>query len=620
MKKTINITLNGLVFSLEEDGYEKLKNYLDSIKNYYDSPDEEKEIMADIESSIAEKFSEKLKSKNQAITIADVEDAIKIMGTINEIAESSTIQDTAEEIKDKTKLKRRLYRDSDDVIIAGVASGIAAYFGIDPVFFRVGFVLLSFANGLGILAYLILWVAIPKAETNAQKLEMRGKPVNLAELQKTIKEKSKVISEGGREAVSRLKSEDAFYRIMNFPIKIINLIFIFLKKAVGFFLPIVRILAGALAVIGSIVGILGFGLVSALMIFNINSPYIVSDYPLAELASLPMYYIGVISLFAVCALPMIFLSALGVTIIRKKNSFNLVGSSILIGVWMVAVVTSVVAAADLAPAISARVQEINRQPTVVRNYDFKDFNKLYIGAEQNIKIKKGDNYSVQLTGKEASLDRLAFNIEDGQLQITQSQRTNKGVCLFCFGDEITGEIIMPRLDSFVGIGSSRAEIKDFTDDVYVSLGESARADMELDGQNLKSSLSGIDSRLKLFGKAQAVDIAMDGSAELFLKEFTAEKIILDMSIFSSADLFGETKQLIATLKNHSELNSVSMEIDDINIRAENFAEAKIWAKDKLNAISFNEAEIFYKGEPMNFEKTAADNSFIKRWELNNNNE
>lgn len=56
----------------------------------------------------------------------------------------------------------RLTRSSNDKIIAGVAGGIASYLAIDPVFVRIGFLILLFASGIGFPIYLILWVVMPQ--------------------------------------------------------------------------------------------------------------------------------------------------------------------------------------------------------------------------------------------------------------------------------------------------------------------------------------------------------------------------------------------------------------------------------------------------------------------------
>ncbi len=619
MKKSINITLNGLVFSLEEDAYEMLKKYLDSIKEYYKGPEEEKEILADIESSIAEKFSAKLKSSKQAITLADVEEVIKVMGTVEEITES---EEGVEKEKESTKeeasaSKKRLYRSTDDVIIAGVASGIAAYFGIDPVFVRIVFVILAFANGIGILAYLVFWIAMPKAETSAQKLEMRGKPVNLAEIEQVVKEKSKMVSQEGKETIDRLQKNGTFKKLLNFPIKIVEIIFLFIKRIWRVFWPIASITVGVFALLGSIFGILGISIASSLAVFNINSPYLISDLPLAELASSPIYYIGIISLYATCVLPLIFLSVLGITLIRRKNSFNLVGSSILVGIWMLAVIIFVVAAVNLVPMIRANVGDISQENKVTKIFDYKDFNKLYLGGYQNVKVTQGDEYSIKLTGRQREMDRLQFNVEDGQLQITQKQRNNKGICIFCFDREITGEIVVPNLDSFVGISRTNTTIRGFDKDVYISLGESANADFELEGQNLAGTLSGVGSNLELSGSAKTIDIKMDGSANLTAEKLVAQKIKLALGVFSSARLEGEANDLEAKLTGNSSLTAKDLAVENAKIETRDFSAANMWVKEKLEAASYDNSSVAYKGEPKTIIKNSSDFSSIEIWQGDN---
>ncbi len=58
-------------------------------------------------------------------------------------------------------MKKRLYRSRKDKIIAGVAGGIAEYFEIDPVIVRVLFVITALFNGIGLIAYIVLWIVAP---------------------------------------------------------------------------------------------------------------------------------------------------------------------------------------------------------------------------------------------------------------------------------------------------------------------------------------------------------------------------------------------------------------------------------------------------------------------------
>ena len=70
----------------------------------------------------------------------------------------------------------RLYRSRVDCKIAGVCGGIGEYFDIDPVFVRIAAFLLTFPHGLGILAYLVCWAAIPqRPETAEEPAEEAGK-------------------------------------------------------------------------------------------------------------------------------------------------------------------------------------------------------------------------------------------------------------------------------------------------------------------------------------------------------------------------------------------------------------------------------------------------------------
>ncbi len=56
---------------------------------------------------------------------------------------------------------RRLTRSSSDRVLGGVAGGLGRYFDIDPIIFRIGFLVLTIAGGAGLLAYLAAWLLVP---------------------------------------------------------------------------------------------------------------------------------------------------------------------------------------------------------------------------------------------------------------------------------------------------------------------------------------------------------------------------------------------------------------------------------------------------------------------------
>ena len=198
MKTTIKINLSGQIFTLDEDAYQVLKDYLDSISKRFRDTEEGIEIIGDIESRIAELFQEKISEKKQVITIEDVRNIISIMGTPEDILDED---EAAEEEQSRRsangKKTRKLYRDPDNMAIGGVCSGLGAYFGIENWLMRLLWVILFFATGGGLIfiLYIVLWIAVPKAMTVAEKLEMRGEKVTVSNIEKTIKEEYETVKE-----------------------------------------------------------------------------------------------------------------------------------------------------------------------------------------------------------------------------------------------------------------------------------------------------------------------------------------------------------------------------------------------------------------------------------------
>lgn len=64
-----------------------------------------------------------------------------------------------------SKTSKRLHRTGDKKVVAGVCGGLGEHFDMDPVLFRVLFILFALADGIGILAYAILWLVVPKDTT-----------------------------------------------------------------------------------------------------------------------------------------------------------------------------------------------------------------------------------------------------------------------------------------------------------------------------------------------------------------------------------------------------------------------------------------------------------------------
>ena len=183
MKITVSINLGGFSFNIDEDAYAELKRYLKNLELHFSDEENSSEILSDIEFRMSELFRQRLNSYKQVITIEDVSEVISIMGTPEDISDSDS-ESTGHHYAHGY---HRMYRDPDHRIIGGVCAGMGAYWNIDPLILRLIFVALILAGGLGILIYLILYIVLPEARTRAQKIEMKGIPVNIHNIKKAVK-------------------------------------------------------------------------------------------------------------------------------------------------------------------------------------------------------------------------------------------------------------------------------------------------------------------------------------------------------------------------------------------------------------------------------------------------
>ncbi len=220
MNKIININLGGLPFVIDDDAFDYLNNYLNSIKKHFSFSESKDEIMYDIEMRIAELFQERLKSR-QIITMIELEAVVKVMGKPEDFG-GEPLDDTTSDFKERRsystdykyiKTGKRLFRDHDNKIIDGVCSGISNYLGIeDPIWVRAAFGIGLFLGGVTFLAYIFLMIALPKAKTSSDRLAAKGEPINIDNIAKKVEEEidslSRKINEFGEDISKRSRSHD----------------------------------------------------------------------------------------------------------------------------------------------------------------------------------------------------------------------------------------------------------------------------------------------------------------------------------------------------------------------------------------------------------------------------
>ena len=170
MKKVININFQGRILPIEEMAYENLKQYIESLRTYFDLEEGKDEIINDIECRVAELCEDRLKKGAVCITEQDIDLIITSIGrpadfeaqdgfeaNTNANAGSNQSQANTQNTGGQT-YQKRLYRDEQNKVLGGVCAGIANYLNLDPIIIRILWILLF---GISFFAYLLLWIAVP---------------------------------------------------------------------------------------------------------------------------------------------------------------------------------------------------------------------------------------------------------------------------------------------------------------------------------------------------------------------------------------------------------------------------------------------------------------------------
>ncbi|MFP9099365.1 PspC domain-containing protein [Flavobacterium sp. RHBU_24] len=349
MNKTVSINLGGIFFHIDEDAYQKLNRYFDAIKRSL-SPDGKDEIMSDIEARIAELLSERIKSEKLVVGQREIDEIITIMGKPEDyrIDEETTggTYDGATGSADNTGAAgnstgasgfeyyrtKKFYRDTDGAMVSGVCAGLGHYFRLEPLWIRIIFIVVLIASfGTAALVYILLWILIPPAITTTEKLEMRGEPINISNIEKKVREEFAQVSE-------RLKNVDydkigsnvktSFERVGHGVGDVFKSIF----KVIG------KILGGLLTLwAGFTLGALLVGFIIVLFATTSVAP---GWYPYVELinsGSAPVWLTAV-SLFFAIGIPFLglFLLGLRVLIPNMKSIGSTAGFTLLV-LWIASI-------------------------------------------------------------------------------------------------------------------------------------------------------------------------------------------------------------------------------------------------------------------------------------------
>ena len=378
MNKTISINLGGFFFHIDEDAFSKLTRYLDAVKRSL-SPEGREEIIKDIESRIAELFQEKIKNEKQVIGSKEVDDMIVIMGQ----PEDYKIDDEPKNSFNNSTYNysnnggtKKLYRDKDNSIIGGVLSGISQYIGIDPIWLRIFMAILLVFFGTGFFIYIILWIIIPEARTTTQKLEMRGMPINITNIEKKVKEGIDDIS----SKISDIDTEKVMYNVKNGSQRVgstIEDIFTTILKIIGKLLGGFIVFVTSVSLIGLLIGTIFMFFSSTLD--HVHMPW--NEYLRASnYTDFPMWILYIFSFFAV-AIPVFFFFILGLKLlVSNLKSIGSYAKYSLLGLWILSIVFLVYFGLRQASEVSRESKVVEKREVILTpndtlkiNMKFNDF-------------------------------------------------------------------------------------------------------------------------------------------------------------------------------------------------------------------------------------------------------
>ncbi len=480
MKKNISINLQGIIFYIEEDGYEQLSRYLASIRKYFSTYEGHEEIVADIEYRIAEIFSSRLSPAKQVITQEDIQYLIARMGNVTDFELQDEVEEEAaytsgagaatggaaagagaaayaapgarrlyrdinrkviggvcagianylnidivwirlffillvvlgivsagvsaatgiiiyvvlwiampqsDQLPETTV--KKLFRDPEDKKLGGVASGIAKYFGVDVAVVRILFLISIFLGGFGILAYIVLWIAVPEAVTLTERMQMQGDPVTLAGIEQTLKDNLNMRDRNGEEST--------LAKIILLPIRLISQIINWMGRALGpvlaFLVTLIRVGAGILLIVISIG--LTVALFSALFVslgLVEESQYVsMGDFPASVfLEGFPR--LGLFAGFVVGFIPLLLLMFLALALLTKRFFLRPIVGWSMFGVWLVGVfvliATSVAYAGNFKRSgevvITKTIPAGNYKTLTLDAYDMENsFDHVYIDVRES---------------------------------------------------------------------------------------------------------------------------------------------------------------------------------------------------------------------------------------------
>jgi phage shock protein PspC (stress-responsive transcriptional regulator) len=400
MNEITRIHLGRQPFTIAVDAHKQLRDYLDAIKEAVGKS--HKEVIKEIELRMAELLMERGINEEKTILAEDVTFLKEQLGKPTDFkGDDSTDEKTDKTAEPDESGQKRLFRDEKTGMIAGVCSGLAAFFNIDTVIVRLIFIVLTLVWGWGALLYIILWIVVPAAKNSSDRLQMRGKAV-------TVDNLSKIVNREVSAAATRAsKASGAVTQLVNTTFRVIFAIF------------------GGIIVTAAIAAMCAVWAGTGYALRN-------HDGLIQELVSFPAdtkEMILLLSVFVISSLVLFWISLTGMAMINRKWSLPGWVTASTVGLFLIALVGGSIVAPDAVSQVKNRYDDARQtaQRTVA---PFKDVS---VEGGATLQYKQSDSYKVEVKYfSKAKPTELKTSVsQDGTLAVDTSELAKTGCKDFC---------------------------------------------------------------------------------------------------------------------------------------------------------------------------------------------
>jgi len=411
MEKTIIINIGNTIIHIEESAYELLKAYLNEVKQHFANHADDLEIVTDIENRIAELLFEQLEEqKKQVVDTANVNLVIAQMGRVQDFdmaeeGEEEPVVNTAYQYQITDK---KLYRDMDERVIAGVCAGIAHYLNFEARWIRIAAILSVFIGGSGLLVYALLWIIMPKAKSRIEKMEMKGEPANLQGFQKNLDEELLAVKERLTEVNKH--AQPLITKFGNFVGEFFEWLGRFMAgtgKVIFKIIAIFIVIFGVLFLLALIIGTAAF-----------QGFWDASIYEFFPFSIINEGNRGVIlfSAFIVCFIPILALVLFSIRVAFSKQAINKTLSFALLIIWLAGAATVGYQAAKIS-------SEFKQHAELTETTELKTLPTYIIDIDRSKYFSKEDSVAYHIDGNQRN-KIVIDDFEDGPFVSPNNVRIN----------------------------------------------------------------------------------------------------------------------------------------------------------------------------------------------------